>query len=116
MCSLCFENNLLTIEGVRFASISKKTPLLKLSFAFVSLALPLLYCTIWPLAAQRKRTQTRSARSTKCRNVRITVFLLSLFTLLETSVSEQQDKDARYKVRKKTVAEFIDPLRELKPA
>ncbi len=42
MCSLCFENNLLTIEGVRFAPISKKTPLSKLSFAFVSLALPLL--------------------------------------------------------------------------
>jgi hypothetical protein len=42
MCSLRFENNLLTIEGVRFASISKKTPLSKLSFAFVSLALPLL--------------------------------------------------------------------------
>jgi hypothetical protein len=35
-------HNLLTIEGVRFASISKKTPLSKLSFAFVSLALPLL--------------------------------------------------------------------------
>jgi hypothetical protein len=33
---------LLTIEGVRFASISKKTPLSKLSFAFVSLALPLI--------------------------------------------------------------------------
>ncbi len=43
MCSLRFENNLLTVEGVRFASISKKTPLLKLSFAFVSLALPLLF-------------------------------------------------------------------------
>jgi hypothetical protein len=42
MCSLRFENNLLTIEDVRFASISKKTPLSKLSFAFVSLALPLL--------------------------------------------------------------------------
>jgi hypothetical protein len=42
MCSLRFENNLLTIEGVCFASISKKTPLSKLSFAFVSLALPLL--------------------------------------------------------------------------
>jgi hypothetical protein len=42
MYSLRFENNLLTIEGVRFASISKKTPLSKLSFAFVSLALPLL--------------------------------------------------------------------------
>jgi hypothetical protein len=42
MCSLRFENNLLTIEGVRFASISKKTPLSKLSLAFVSLALPLL--------------------------------------------------------------------------
>jgi hypothetical protein len=37
MCSLRFKNNLLTIEGVRFASISKKTPLSKLSFAFVSL-------------------------------------------------------------------------------
>ncbi len=45
MCSLCFEINLLTIEGVRFASISKKTPLSKLSFAFVSLALPLLVGT-----------------------------------------------------------------------
>ncbi len=42
MCSLRFENNLLTSEGVRFASISKKTPLSKLSFAFVSLTLPLL--------------------------------------------------------------------------
>ncbi len=42
MCSLHFENNLLIIEGVRFTSISKKTPLSKLSFAFVSLALPLL--------------------------------------------------------------------------
>jgi hypothetical protein len=45
MCSLRFENNLLTIEGVRFASISKKTPLSKLSFAFVLLALPLLHHT-----------------------------------------------------------------------
>jgi hypothetical protein len=43
MCSLRFENNLLTIEGVRFVSISKKTPLSKLSFAFVSPALPLLH-------------------------------------------------------------------------
>jgi hypothetical protein len=42
MCSLRFENNLLTIEGVRFASLAKKTPLSKLTFAFVSLALPLL--------------------------------------------------------------------------
>ncbi len=42
MCSLRFENNLLSIEGVRFASKSKKTPLSKLLFAFVSLALPLL--------------------------------------------------------------------------
>ena len=42
MCSLRFENNFLIIEGVRFASISKKTQLSKLSFAFVSLALPLL--------------------------------------------------------------------------
>ncbi len=45
MCSLHFENNLLSIEGVRFASISKKTLLSKLSFAYVSLALPLLLCT-----------------------------------------------------------------------
>jgi hypothetical protein len=43
MCSLRFENNFLTIEGVRFASISKKTLLSKLSFAFDSLALPLLH-------------------------------------------------------------------------
>ncbi len=46
MCSFRFKNNLLSIEGVRFASISKKTPLLKLSFAFVSLALPLLVQTV----------------------------------------------------------------------
>jgi hypothetical protein len=45
MCSLRFENNLLTIEGVRFASISKKTPVSKLSFALVSLAFPLLKST-----------------------------------------------------------------------
>jgi hypothetical protein len=42
MCSLRFENNLLSSEGVHFASISKKALLSKLSFAFVSLALPLL--------------------------------------------------------------------------
>jgi hypothetical protein len=42
MCLLRFENNLLTIASVRFASISNTTPLSKLSFAFVSLALPLL--------------------------------------------------------------------------
>jgi hypothetical protein len=42
MCSLRFENIFLSNEGVRFASISKKTLLSKLSFAFVSLALPLL--------------------------------------------------------------------------
>ncbi len=46
MCSLRFENNLLSFEGVRFASISKKTLLSKLSFAFVSLALPLLVVII----------------------------------------------------------------------
>jgi hypothetical protein len=42
MCSLRFENIFLSSEGVRFSSISKKTQLSKLSFAFVSLALPLL--------------------------------------------------------------------------
>ena len=42
MCSLRFENNLLSSEGVLFASILKKTLLSKLSFAFISLALPLL--------------------------------------------------------------------------
>jgi hypothetical protein len=45
MCSLRLENNVLTIEGVRFASIWKKTPLSKLSFALVSLALLLLDLT-----------------------------------------------------------------------
>ncbi len=44
LCSLRCENNFLTIECVRFASISKKTPLSKLSFAFVSISLPLLGC------------------------------------------------------------------------
>jgi hypothetical protein len=43
MCSLHFENIFLSSEGVRFASISKKTLLSKLPFAFVSLALPLLH-------------------------------------------------------------------------
>ncbi len=47
MCSLRFENNLLSSEDVRFASISKKTLLSKLSFAFVSLALPLLLVITW---------------------------------------------------------------------
>jgi hypothetical protein len=46
MCSLPLENSLLTSEGIRFASISKKTSLSKLSFAFDSLALPLLLCSI----------------------------------------------------------------------
>jgi hypothetical protein len=50
MCSLRFENNLLTIEGVRFASISKKTPL---SFAFVSLALPLLLINLYQVTRKR---------------------------------------------------------------
>ncbi len=40
MCSLRFENNLLTIEGV--ASLRLISPLSKLWFPFVSLALPLL--------------------------------------------------------------------------
>jgi hypothetical protein len=44
MCSLRCKNNLLTIEGVRFASILKKTPLSKLSFAFVSLAITSQVC------------------------------------------------------------------------
>jgi hypothetical protein len=55
MCSLRFENNLLTIEGVRFASISKKTQLSKLSLAFVLLALPLLVRTYQPLPARKRR-------------------------------------------------------------
>jgi len=59
MCSLRFENNLLTIEGVRFASISKKTPLSKLSFAFVSLALPLL---AWVLGMQHRNICGRVGR------------------------------------------------------
>jgi hypothetical protein len=51
MCSLRFENNLLTVEDVRCASISKRTPLSKLSFAFVSLALPLLLLSLSALHA-----------------------------------------------------------------
>jgi len=46
MCLLRFENNLFTIEGLRFAWMLKKTSLSKLSFAFVSLALPLLVVTM----------------------------------------------------------------------
>jgi len=37
MCSLRLKNNLLSSEGVRFAPISKKTPVSKLSFAFVAI-------------------------------------------------------------------------------
>jgi hypothetical protein len=39
---LRFKNNFLTIECVCFTSISKKTPLSKLSLAFGSISLPLL--------------------------------------------------------------------------
>ncbi len=39
MCLLRFKNNLLTIEEVRFASILKKTPISKLSYAFASVAI-----------------------------------------------------------------------------
>ncbi len=63
MCSLHFENNLLTIEGVRFASISKKTPLSKLSFAFVSLALPLLECSDRKLKKEQEPVTGRRERT-----------------------------------------------------
>ncbi len=63
MCSLRFENNFLTIEGVRFASISKKTPLSKLLFAFVSLALPLLDRTEAWLRNSQKRQAMEDDRS-----------------------------------------------------
>ena len=49
------ENYLLTIEGVRFASISKKTSLSKLSLRFVSLrlastlVLPLMFLNVFTL-------------------------------------------------------------------
>jgi hypothetical protein len=63
MCSLRFENNLLTIEGVRFASISKKTPLSKLSFAFVSLALPLLLLCMCVIVEQVSSVYTKDQKS-----------------------------------------------------
>jgi hypothetical protein len=76
MCSLRFENNLFTIEGVRFASISKKTPLSKLSFAFVSLSLPLLgsfifasktsmlvWCSLKPAENELKTTHIMSDKN-----------------------------------------------------
>ncbi len=63
MCSLRFENNFLTIEGVRFASISKKTPLSKLSFAFVSLALPLLSLSIPCVHQNLNETNKTEGRS-----------------------------------------------------
>jgi hypothetical protein len=40
MCSLRFESNFLTIEGVGFALILKKTPLSKLCFASVAITTP----------------------------------------------------------------------------
>jgi hypothetical protein len=40
MCWFSFESNLLTIEDVRFALISKKTPLLKLCFTSVAITTP----------------------------------------------------------------------------
>ena len=75
MCSLLFENNFLTIEGVRFASISKKTPLTKLSFAFVSLALPLLVYGAYPLVlgmtvlAKEVQANRDQSASSSCYNM-----------------------------------------------
>jgi hypothetical protein len=56
MCLLRFKNNLLTIEGVRFVSILKKAPLSKLSLAFVSISLPLLFPFIIMHAAISRHT------------------------------------------------------------
>jgi hypothetical protein len=44
MCSLRFENYLLSIEDVRFASISKRTPLSKLWLAFVAITMLMYWC------------------------------------------------------------------------
>ncbi len=78
MCSLRFENNLLTIEGIRFASISKKTPISKLSFAFVSLALPLLHETspiIWKgklaTVLVKSREMTGRTQNIPCRGTEL---------------------------------------------
>jgi hypothetical protein len=79
MCSLRFENNLLAIEGVRFASISKKTPLSKLSFAFVSLALPLLDTALHLLyqRAVRQKFSTPGISELSVQNIRDSGEMLS---------------------------------------
>ncbi len=80
MCLLRFENNLLTIEGVRFTSILKKKPLSKLSFALISLGLPLLLWrqkvrrlnmnweqlpSDWPMRRMPLQTSADSGRSVR---------------------------------------------------
>ncbi len=81
MCSLRFENNLPSSEGVRFASISKKTLLSKLSFAFVSLALPLLL----PYPAAMSLTKLSLGGNN--------LFMTSLFPPRESLVSDIPARD-----------------------
>ncbi len=83
MCSLRFEINLFTIEGVRFASISKKTPLSKLLFAFVSLALPLLI---------RGLGETDLGKKTRSKKSRDTVPLSRQFTRKGLQIANPQNR------------------------
>jgi hypothetical protein len=81
MCTLRFENNLLIIEDVRFASISKKTPLSKLSFAFVSLALPLLVTRFFALGFYLE--------SSYLKPLKITVGSIKFFVKIHGNIASQ---------------------------
>jgi hypothetical protein len=53
MCSLCFENNLLSIEGVCFASISTKNTIIEVfvRFRFASVAITSQHTKVEPVQA-----------------------------------------------------------------
>jgi hypothetical protein len=60
MCSLHFENNYLTIKGVHFASILKKTPFL--SFCSLSFQYPCHPCKpghVWPVATPPEAVEVK---------------------------------------------------------
>ncbi len=112
MCSLRFENILLTIEGVRFASISKKTPLSKLSFAFVSLALPLLTKTVWfsytcfqtnKKAKISFKKQTQTTRKSQMKDVHLDVASVTCMFIVHADTSNLMLKHRQQKSWNKNI-------------
>jgi hypothetical protein len=93
MCSLRFENNLLSSEGVRFASISKKTLISKLSFAFVSLALPLLQLCILYQTVLQKPSLTCILQRSVTETVYIFQRTATLYSQTSTAVFYRRPKE-----------------------